>query len=472
MNRGIKESVFREYDIRGEVGTEIPIEATYDLTRSILAYMVAQNPLIHTISVAMDGRTHSPAIKEHVCAAIVDSGLDAIFIGVCPTPCLYFSLHTTPVQAGIMITASHNPPAYNGLKLCLGKESLWGSQIRDIKNWYKNGTKIESNTKGNLVDQPIHESYCSWIVNHFQHLKNIDLPIVIDCGNGTAGTVWPQIIRALNLSSVKLLYPEVDGSYPHHEADPTIEKNMTDVKQFLALNSQYAFGIGLDGDADRMAPMTRNGFLVPGDKLLALFSKSILKKNPGATVVCDITSSSALVQVVESWGGHVTMVPTGHANIKTTMKQLHGLIGGELSCHFTFADRYFGFDDGIYAGLRLIELIHSSNATLESLLSVFPTRYSSRSIRIPCQPELMPQMIASVKTYYKQQPEAQLITLDGVRATMPYGWGLIRASNTQPVISMRFESDSQAGLARIKHDFAKLLAPFFDLNTLYSYMEL
>lgn len=468
----IQDSAFREYDIRGIVGSEIPINATYDLTRSILAYMVAHNANLQTIAVGMDGRTHSEAIKEQVCSAIVDSGLHAIFIGLCPTPALYFSLHTLPVHAGIMITASHNPAQYNGLKLCLGRESLWGNQIRDIRTWYQASKKIISDTKGSVIYQPIHESYCSWLTSHFKHLKDLDMPLVIDCGNGTAGTVWPDVIKALNLKNAKLLYQEVDGSYPHHEADPTVERNMSDIKRYLAQNPLVAFGMGLDGDADRMAPMTNTGYLVPGDKLLALFSKTILEQNPGSTVVCDITSSSAVIKTLKKWGATVAMVPTGMANIKKTIKEEHALIGGELSCHFIFADRYFGFDDGIYAGLRLIELIHTSNQTLQDLLTVFPQVYSSRSIRIPCEPSLMPQMIATVRNYFEQQPEAHLITIDGVRATMPYGWGLIRASNTQPVISMRFESDTAAGLTKIKQDFTKLLSPYFDHDTLLTHMEL
>lgn len=468
----IHESAFREYDIRGIIGTEIPIEATYDLARSIVAYMVAQNPTIKTIAIGMDGRTHSNPIKDYVCQAIADSGLNAHFIGICPTPALYFSLHTQPVQAGIMITASHNPAQYNGLKICLGTKSLWGPQIRSIKNWYQEGKKIQSSTKGHITDAPIHQSYCKWLTQHFNHLKNLDLPVVLDCGNGTAGTVWPQILNDLHLNSAKLLFEEVDGTYPHHEADPTIEHNMVDVQKFLADNPRVSCGMGFDGDADRMAPMTQKGQLVLGDKLLALFSKPILDKNPGAIVVCDVTSSSALINLIELWGGRVRMVPTGHAHIKETMKHENGLIGGELSCHFTFADRYFGFDDGIYAALRLMELLHTSNQTLDTLLEEFPITYSSRSIRIPCDPSKIPQMIETVRTYYEQQPHAKLLTIDGVRATMPYGWGLIRASNTQPLISLRFESNTPDGLTDIKSDFAKLLSPFFDHETLTSYMEL
>ena len=465
----INDSAFREYDIRGIVGQELPIEATYDLASAIVVYFKQKQPKLAKIALAMDGRVHSKAIKDQVAQAIIDAGVDVLWIGVCPTPALYFSQHTTSADAGIMITASHNPKEYNGLKLCLDKESVCGDAIREIRTLYQNKVRVQSDSKGKLIDQPIHDAYISWLVDQFSHLKNLAMPLVMDCGNGVAGTIIPDLVNRLGWQYTTILYADIDGTYPHHDADPTIEKNMADVKRVLATTS-CELGLGFDGDADRVAAMTKEGYLVPGDKLLALLAKQIIHEQPGAKVVCDVTSSSALLDVIACWGGECFMVPTGHASIKTTMKKEAAVIGGELSCHFTFADRYFGFDDGIYAALRLIEYIHTSKQTLSNLINVFPPVHSSPSLRIPCDCSQIAKMIESVKKYYEKQPDTTILAVDGVRVTTPYGWGLIRASNTQPVVSLRFESKTATDLEQIKKEFARILAPYFDQHTLSKYL--
>jgi phosphomannomutase/phosphoglucomutase len=465
----ISDCVFREYDIRGIIGTEIPVEETYGLAHAIAKLFIQKNPATKTIAVGMDGRTHSPLIKEQVCRALVDAGFDVKFLGTCTTPALYFCLHTTDAQAGIMITASHNPKEYNGFKICLGKESVSGKSIREIRKLYKANAHHTAQHKGSLSEAPIHASYITWLVEHFSHLKNLDVPVILDCGNGAAGSIIPDLVKAFNWQQTKILYADIDGNYPHHEADPTIEKNMKDLQKELAHGS-YMFGLGFDGDADRVGAMTREGYLIPGDRLLALLARPIIQAHPGATVICDVTSSSALLQVINAWQGRCLMVPTGHANIKSAMHREHALIGGELSCHFTFADRYFGFDDGIYAALRLIEYIHTHQQSLTELVDLFPEVYSSPSIRIPCDCTHVPAMIETIKKHYQDKPDANLITIDGVRVTTPYGWGLIRASNTQPVISLRFESNTPQDLTAIKTEFASLLSPYFDRNTLVTYL--
>ncbi len=466
----IEASAFRQYDIRGKIGEEISIEGTYDLARAIVAYLAFKKPAMRTIAVARDGRTHSPAIHENVCAAIVASGLDVVDLGMCPSPTLYFSLHTMPYDAGIMITASHNTREYNGFKLCLGRESLWGRDIEELRAWYFKGAHLSSPQRGHIREHPINDAYCGWLASHFWHLAGRELPIVVDCGNGVAGTVMPTLVDMLGLRGVRLLYADVDGTYPHHTADPIIEENMADVRYALAGDDSLMYGIGLDGDADRMAPMTRSGYLVPGDKLLALLAQPVLAKNPGATIVCDITSSLALVRTLESWGARVLMVPTGHANIKAALKREHALMGGELSCHFTFADRYFGFDDGIYAMMRLIELLQETHESLSELLHVFPTVYNCPALRVPCDPAKVPAVVDTIQQHFATVPGAHLVSVDGVRVTMPYGWGLARASNTQPVICLRFESDTPEGFERIKRDFAVLLERHMSREVIDTYL--
>lgn len=453
--------IFREYDIRGKVGSELLVDQTYDLGRAIVTYLKQQNPQIQKIALGMDGRTHSEEIRNQMAQGILDSGLDVVFVGVCPTPVLYFTMHNLPVDAGIMITASHNPKEYNGMKITLGKEVVWGKRIQEIKNIYKSGSFLNADHKGTYTEHLMIDTYIAWMVNHFPHLKNMDLSAVIDCGNGAAGTVMPQLIKAMGWKNVSLLYPEVDGTYPNHEADPTVEKNMLEVKRLL-LTTDVQVGLGLDGDCDRMDPMTKSGFLVPGDQLLAVFTQKIVKDHPGVAVVFDIKSSSALIEVLNDMGAQPCISPSGHSIIKDQMK-LHGaLIGGELSCHFFFNDRYFGYDDGIYASLRLFEILVESNKTLDQLLSIVPKKFSSPEYRVKCDEDKKQTIVESVKTTFAKRTDVNALTIDGIRATMPYGWGLVRVSNTQPALTIRFESDSKDGLAHVKKDFYDALKPFFD----------
>jgi len=465
----VQDSAFREYDIRGKVPSEIPIEGAYGLAQTIGYYFKQRNPQVKTIALGMDGRTHSAAIHDQVVRALTDSGFDVVSFGLCPSPVQYFGMKMLPAQAGIMITASHNPKEYNGFKICLGEEFLWGKEIKVMREMYKNNKRITNSNKGTYRTYPMINDYVKYLVDHFPSLKNNSLSAIIDCGNGAAGSVMPELVNAFKWKKVDLLYPEVDGNYPHHDADPVVEENMVDVKKLLRIG-KYDIGMGLDGDCDRMAPMTKTGILVPGDKLLALFSKPIIEQTPGAAVICDIKSSSGLCELLDSWGARTCMVPTGHASVKEAMGRENGLVGGELSCHFFFADRYFGYDDGIYAALRLMELLQASTKPLEELLTIFPFKHNTPEIRIPCLNNNALSIVEDLKLVLAQKKDVSLITIDGVRATMPYGWGIVRASNTQPVLSMRFEGNSKDGLQHIKKDFLALLEPHLDRQLLHEYL--
>ncbi len=457
----MQDVIFREYDIRGVVETELIIEETYNLARAIAFYLKQKNPQLQTIAIGMDGRIHSPAIKEHMSKGITDSGLDVVFVGTCPTPVLYFSMHNLPVDAGIMITASHNPKQYNGMKIMLGKEVVWGQKLQEIKKIYKTGSHLQSKTRGSYVEHSMIDPYINWLVDQFKHLRGMELSAVIDCGNGAAGTVMPQLIQKMEWKNVSLLYAEVYGTYPNHEADPTVEKNMLDVKDILQ-TTDVQIGVGLDGDCDRMAPMTKSGFLVPGDQLLAIFCQKIIKEHPQLAVVFDVKSSSALIEVLEAMGARPHISPAGHSIIKDQMHQVNALMGGELSCHFFFHDRYFGYDDGIYASLRLFEILTETGKSLDSLLTIIPKKYSSPEYRVKCDEDKKHEVVQSVTNAFKLRSDVKALTIDGVRATMPYGWGLVRVSNTQPALTIRFESDSQEGLKHVKQDFYAALKPFFD----------
>jgi len=464
----MQDIIFREYDIRGKVGSELIVEQAYDLARAIAYYFVSKSPTTQRVAVGMDGREHSPAIKQEVCRALQDSGLDVVFVGVCPSPVLYFSLHTQGVDAGIMITASHNPKEYNGLKICLGTTSVWGTQIKEIAALFRQKKSVQAQRQGLYQEKLLVDTYVQWMVEHFASLRGSSISAVIDCGNGAGAAVIPQLIKQMGWSQVKSICDTIDGSYPNHEADPVVPANMKDVKEYLA-TTDTMLGIGLDGDADRMAPMSKNGYLVPGDELLALFAQSVLEKNPGLAIVCDIKSSLGLVQMVEKVGGRACMAPAGHAIIKEHMRAEKAMLGGEVSCHFIFADRYFGYDDGIYAMMRLFELLQDSAQTLEGLLIEYPHLYSSPEFRIACDEDKKAVVIARVKDYFAQKPGVSLVTVDGVRANFDDCWGLIRASNTQPVVSIRFEAKTMELFEQMRQDFIFILHTSIDVSRLHSY---
>lgn len=461
----MQDHIFRLYDIRGKVGGELPIDQVEALTHAIAYYFKLQNPHVQKIAVGADGRTHSPAIKERVCKALHEDGFDVVFVGVCPSPVLYFSLHNLDVDAGIMITASHNGPEYNGLKICLGTESVWGTQIQEIKKLYQQGIRLSALATGTYQEKDANALYIAWLKKHFTHLIGLPIKAIVDCGNGAAGAVMPKLIAVMGWSGVRLLYPEIDGTYPHHEADPTVEENMRDVKKILT-TSDAMLGIGFDGDCDRMAAMTKQGDLVQGDKLLAVFARAIIQDHPGATVVFDIKCSSGLQELLLRWHARPYMSPSGHSIIKGAMKREHALLGGELSCHFFFKDRYYGYDDAFYAMLRLFELL-KDGSTLDSLLSCFPKKISTKEYRIACDQHQMGHIVHSVQDAFMGKPDMELTTIDGIRVTTTYGWGMLRASNTQPVLCLRFEANTQEQVEEIKEQFITALTPYYDKAYLF-----
>jgi phosphomannomutase/phosphoglucomutase len=466
----MQDSIFREYDIRGKVGSELKLEEVEKLGHAIAYFFYEQNPLTKKVLVGMDARSSSPEIKESLCRALQESGLNVTFIDVCPSPVLYFGLFTLDVDAGLMITASHNPPEYNGIKLALDKKFIWGDQIRYIGSLYEQGKKVSGKSKGTFATHDLISEYITWMVNHFPLLKNKTVSAAIDLGNGTGGTVVPRLAKEFGWENYALFCVEPRGEPERHEADPVIERNMICVKEALVRDAANAaphhdrmqVGIGLDGDCDRMAAMTHKGMLVFGDRLLSVFAQQVLAQNPGCAIVFDIKASSGLIELIKRWGGKPVMSPSGHAIIKDAMEKSHALLGGELSCHFFFHDRYFGYDDGIYALLRLLEIIISSGKSLDELIAIFPKKISSSEIRLACAEDKKQEIIAQIKKYFSSRKDAQLIMIDGVRAQLPYGWGLVRASNTQPVLSIRFEADNEENLKKIIAEFIQAFGSYYD----------
>ncbi len=467
----MQDHIFRMYDIRGVVGSELSIGQVYDCARAFAVYARSVAPDITTVAVGMDGRTHSLAIKDEFVRGLQDSGLSVIFIGVCPTPLVSFAEYWISVQAACMITASHNPKEYNGIKFFLGKKAVFHKEIQKIHSLFKTKSFLDTKIRGSYHEYLLIPEYVAFLKRLFPHLVGAPLKIVFDCGNGAVGAVLPAVCTAFDFSDVSILYQEVDGTYPHHEADPSVAENMVDLQNEV-LKSKADVGIAFDGDGDRMGAVSSSARVVAGDQLLAFFSQSLLDLIPGGRVVCDVKCSSGLHEVVQKCGGSVVVSPSGHAFIRDGMEREGAVVGGELSCHFFFKDRYFGYDDGIYAALRLIESLVLSKRTLDDFLDTFPHKLSSPEMRIACTQGEGPLLIQSVIDSLKNCSDFEITTVDGVRVATQDGWGLLRASNTQPVVCLRLESDSLEGLDRIKNIFIELLAQRYSkeyLQTVMSY---
>ena len=465
-------AAFKKYDIRGIVEKEILIEDMYRLAQSIAAYFKEQCPDIENLVVGMDGRTHSPLIKEQVCKALLDYGMNVTFIGISTTPLFYFANEILDVQGGIMITASHNPKMYNGLKLMLNKRTVFDSEIQAIKERFFSSTDFGNDAKrGFYCEEHLMPHYVRMLSDQFSHLKNKPIKAIIDCAHGATAAIIPELVQQMNWQKVKLMYETVDGEFPAHEADPTKLKNVEELQHKLHQKDGY-IGISFDGDGDRMGALTEDGSLMKGDELATIFCKAILDEVGPFKMVVDIKCANALLKQFREWELDYSLTPCGIGFVRKKMQETNALFGGELSCHFCFNDRYFGFDDGIYAMMRLLEIIDNEQSRLNTLYRRLPKRYCSPEIRLESTHEKKFEIVEALKKQIDQDPRAHLITIDGVRADYPYGGATIRASNTEPVLSIRFEGTEKENLDLIINEFYKLLQPYFDetylRNTLQS----
>ena len=466
----MNEHVFRKYDIRGKVGIDFIEDHVYSLTRAIACYFKKYHPQTKTLVVGRDGRIHSPAIAQEVIRALTDSGFTVLELGLCPTPVFYFALHTLVVDGGIMVTASHNGPEYNGMKINLRTDSVWGEDLQEIwrlyqRELYQQHAELAHRTPGIRVQYPLNEVYVQWLVDHFPQLHGCAYRMVFDCGNGAAGSVMPQLVHAMGWKHASLLYEEVDGLFPHHEADPTVAANMQDLQAHV-IAMQADIGIGFDGDADRMIPLTHQGVLLPGDQLLALYAQDVLSRNPGGTVVFDGKCSLMVGQIIAQQGGVPQQAPSGHAIIKDYMRKYQALCAGELSGHFFFADSYFGFDDGIYAALRLMSILHTRKQSLEELRALLPVMYSTPEIRLDCADDKKFNVVAAIQAQVMRNDLIEVQLMDGIRMITSQGWALVRASHTQGAVSVRIESPTAEGLAQMKDIVLPLLCAHFDQKLL------
>lgn len=435
-------SIFREYDIRGVVGKDLTVKLAEQIARAYGSTAVRAGA--KTIAVARDGRTSAMEMREAVLKGLNGCGLNVVDIGVCPTPLMYFSLFTLPVDGGVMITASHNPGEYNGFKMCLGKEAMHGAAIQALQTEIARG-RFESG-QGGISEHPIIPDYLAYIKKAFAGVNAGRLHAIVDCGNGMGGLVGPDALSLLGCR-VTGLYVEVDGRFPNHHPDPTVVANLQDlIKKVRETGADV--GIAYDGDADRIGVVDEKGQIIWGDKLMVLYARDVLKSLPGATIISEVKASQVFFDDVAKHGGRPIMGKVGHSLIKARMKEERAALAGEMSGHMFFADRYFGYDDAVYASCRLIEIMAKPGGPLSTLLADLPPTVVTPEIRVDCPDDLKFQVVEEAR---KQLARAyKTIDIDGVRVLFPDGWGLIRASNTQPALVLRFEATSEQALQHIR----------------------
>ena len=436
-------SVFREYDVRGIVGKDLTDDFVFELGKSIGTYATAEG--VKAMSLGRDCRLSSEKFLSLLAKGLLATGIDIVDIGLCATPMLYFSIHHFKLDGGVMVTGSHNPPEFNGFKICVGKETIYGEEVQKLREIME--AKKYTAGNGKVTTQTVTDAYENYLGNNVKIASG--LKVAIDGGNGVGGLCALPLLRRFGCD-VKEIYCEPDGNFPNHFPDPTVEENIQELVA-LVKNEPFDIGIAFDGDADRIGVITDDGEIIWGDLLLLLFARFILKENPGATIIGEVKCSQKLYDDIDSRGGNGIMWKAGHSLIKDKMKETKALLAGEMSGHMFFADRYFGYDDAIYAMLRLLEILSISQTPLSQLLADVPKTFSTPEIRVDCPDEMKFKVVAEAKKQLSQK--YKVIDIDGVRAIIDGGWGLLRASNTQPVLVLRFEANSEAQLQQLREEF-------------------
>ncbi|HEX9137214.1 MAG TPA: phosphomannomutase/phosphoglucomutase [Nitrospirota bacterium] len=453
--------IFREYDIRGIAESDLASPVIEALGRAFASYLAPKG--LTDITVGYDARLSSKRLCDDIVRGLTAGGMNVTVLGLCPTPALYFSLYHLKPGAGVMITGSHNPAEFNGFKLCVGKETIYGEEIQKLRRIMESGDRShvtgEKSKTWPVSQKPILPDYIDYLRKQFGNKNGSRLRIVLDSGNGTAGLVAPEVIRTMGCEVVEL-FSEPDGRFPNHHPDPTIPKNLAALIEEVK-KGKADLGIAFDGDADRIGAVDERGNVLWGDQLMVIFSRDILKTRAAATFVSEVKCSQTMYDDIRAHGGNAVMWKAGHSLIKAKMKELGAVMAGEMSGHLFFADRYFGYDDAIYAACRLVEILRKLKATrgsdtsLSALISDLPKTYNTPEIRFDCPDSIKFKVVEKAQEFFlrgkdMQERPREVITVDGVRAIFEKGWGLIRASNTQPVLVMRFEAKDPDSLAFIR----------------------
>jgi len=441
----IAPGLFRAYDIRGIVGQDLTADAVYHIGLAVGSTALARGET--AVLVGRDGRLSSEELSERLAAGIQDSGLDVIDLGAVPTPVLYFGTQQLNTSSGVMVTGSHNPPEYNGLKIVIGGQTLSGEGIQALRRRIEQGQLSKGAGSYNTID--LIDQYIDYVLGDIAVAQ--PLKLVIDCGNGIAGRVAPRLFEDLGCEVVPL-YCEVDGNFPNHHPDPTVADNL---KALISrVRSEKAdLGIAFDGDGDRLGVVSSSGEIIPADRLLMLFAQDVVSRNPGCDVVFDVKCSRHLNDVIAGYGGRPVMWKSGHSMIKQKMVETGALLGGEFSGHIFFKERWFGFDDGLYSAARLIEIMSTTNPDLDQLMEQFPKTVNTPEIQLEVGEHrkfAVMDNLAGAADF----GDAKITRIDGIRVDLPDSWGLIRASNTTPRLTLRFEAESSDAMAHIKELFA------------------
>lgn len=434
-------NIFREYDIRGIVGEQLTDETVAILGKALGTFFYQNGA--KRIALGYDARESSPRFRDLVSRGFSETGCDTVLIGMVPTPVLYHAVFTKDVDGGVMITGSHNPSNHNGFKICLGKSTLFGSQIQEIKDIALAGEFAAGS--GTVESIEVLEDYIADIVSNIG-LGPRKLKAVVDGGNGMGGVTGVPVYERLGVELVKL-FIEPDSTFPNHHPDPTVTENLQDM--IAAVREHNAdVGIAFDGDGDRIGVVDETGRIIWGDELMILLSRTILATRPGSTIIAEVKCSQNLFDDIKKNGGTAVMERAGHSLIKASMKKTGAVLAGEMSGHIFFADRFYGFDDATYAGARLLEILSKTDKKLSELFEGIPETFSTPELRVDCADERKFDIVAAIAEHFSKTHK--VITIDGARIIFEHGWGLVRASNTQAILVMRFEADTEKHLSDIR----------------------
>jgi phosphomannomutase/phosphoglucomutase len=437
----MNKDIFREYDIRGIVGSDLTDETVTKLAHGIAAFFSANGT--KRVVIGFDARESSPVFADILSSCFNSAGIDVLSIGQVPTPVLYHSVYTLDVDGGVMITGSHNPSNYNGFKICLGKQTLFGKQIQEIQKLVEQEIRVTGT--GSTEHAEVLDSYCDDVCSRIS-LGPRKLKIVIDSGNGMGAVTAVPVYKRLGVEITEL-FSEPDSDFPNHHPDPTVTENLADTINAVR-ETGADIGIAFDGDADRIGVVDENGRIIWGDELTVLLSRAVLEENPGAAIIAEVKCSQNLYDDIEKRGGKPIMWKAGHSIIKSKMKETGALLAGEMSGHIFFADRFYGFDDACYAGARVLEILSNTDKPLSELLSDLPQTFSTPELRVDCAEDKKFRIVQQIADEFSKTND--VITIDGARIKFENGWGLVRASNTQAILVLRFEADSEDALTAIR----------------------
>jgi phosphomannomutase/phosphoglucomutase len=443
----LKSTIFREYDIRGIADTELQSGDVEQLGKAIGAYL--RRHAGRSLTLGRDCRLSSSRLRDALSKGLQLSGCEVTDIGVVPTPLLYYSVFHLHADGAVMITGSHNPPEYNGFKVMAGTATIHGSEIQQIRKMIENRDLIDG--QGMLKTVDVVTPYVDEVAGQI-HMKR-RVKVVLDAGNGTAGPVMHRLLERLNCDAVELFF-EMDGNFPNHHPDPTVVKNLEDLTAAV-LSQEAALGLAFDGDADRLGAIDEKGRVVWGDQLLLIYAREILTRKPGATFIGEVKCSQVMYDELRRLGGNPIMWKTGHSLIKAKMKETGAELAGEMSGHIFFADRYYGYDDALYSACRLLEIVAASGKPLSAQLEGIRQMVSTPEIRVDCPDENKFEVVEHVTRHFHKTHK--VVDVDGVRVLFDQGWGLVRASNTQPVLVLRFEAATEELLRQYRQEVEQVL---------------